>query len=125
VGPDHLGSLAEPAVVDAFADPLQEYRGAPVAGPVSLLHGCYGGNCLGAVEHGKFASSRGLWSKYDGVIRILGANITSWLEDLLFEILVEAPLICPGSCFRVPPFVLLVQLILNSKLYLPGYIHMH
>jgi len=31
VGPGHLGSFAKPAVVvSAFADPLQEYRGAPV-----------------------------------------------------------------------------------------------
>jgi len=32
VRPGHLGSLAEPAVVvGAFADPLEEHRGAPMA----------------------------------------------------------------------------------------------
>jgi len=39
----HLGSLAEPAViVGAFADPLQEDRGAPVAGSYLGRRSCNG-----------------------------------------------------------------------------------
>jgi len=49
VGPGHLGSLAEPAiVVSAFADPLQEDRGAPVAGPDLGRRSCDG--VLGSVH---------------------------------------------------------------------------
>jgi len=43
VRPGHLGFLAKPAVVvGAFADSLQEYRGAPVAGPDLGRRSCNG-----------------------------------------------------------------------------------
>jgi len=56
VGPGHLGSLAKPAViVGASADPLQEDRGAPVAG--SDLCRCPRDGVLGSV-HARFLRRR-------------------------------------------------------------------
>jgi len=57
VGPGHLGSLAEPAViVGAFADPLQAGRGTPVAG--SDLCRCSRNGISGSV-HARFLGLRG------------------------------------------------------------------
>jgi len=51
MGPGHLGSLAKPAVVvGAFAYPLKEDRGAPVAGSDLGRRPCDG--VLGSVHAG-------------------------------------------------------------------------